>query len=714
MKKRILASFALTILATAAYAQIIQQVGQQQYAQHNQSGANQVGLIEQRQNATPSLNGVNYGNYAITFQGTPTNTGANQLTIQQNDGSQGNRSGISQDGGPSNNAIITQNGGPDGLSGGGTSASATIGAPGGDGNFAGIAQTGAGNAAAILENNNSRRNTGEIYQNGTINQALMSQSHNSVNNRSFIYQGYTGSGIAAAPTVNAFAQIQQGRASDTDVALGAFVLPEAVGNLAIVTQTASNVKASIGQGGLPFDDNTAGRSESSRATIVQSAVQTEALIYQGAGGGETIGTQASIDQSALGSGAFIYQGVFGLGSDEQSTATIQQTSTGGGTNAATVVQGYFSATHRDQATIAQTGTATHSSAQILQGTGSNGGTYSSGDVATISQMGKGTLATINQNSNLLIDQASGQSSGQNNSASITQEVGVVGNGALSTNGAGGFTVDPTATGVALIDQGVAVNGAVLQANRNTAAINQVSGTGLRAHIAQGRDGALQDAAGNIFTLNGLNGTPVSLVGTLANDNVASIAQLSGNAHTANIFQDGRFNTATVTQSNGNGSQALIVQTTSSQRALASISQTSGGINNVATILQFAGSNADGSGQYGNVATISQVAGSNNVAFLQQGLQGSPSSSNDNAATITQNGSNNFARFLQVGNNNSVDITQNGNNNKVLNMAGDPGSFGSQQGYNNRLTLVQEGGNMGVTYRYSQIGNNNTQVVTQHF
>jgi hypothetical protein len=193
------------------------------------------------------------------------------------------------------------------------------------------------------------------------------------------------------------------------------------------------------------------------------------------------------------------------------------------------------------------------------------------------------------------------------------------------------------------------------------------------------------------------------VGTIANDNSASIPQTSGDNHNANIFQNGRFNSATVTQQNGNAHQALIIQIANSQRASATINQTSGGTGNAATILQFAGSNADGVDAFGNTATINQVAGSSNVAFVQQGLQGVATSSNDNVATITQNGSGNFARFLQVG-----------NNNQVLNLAGDPGSYSSQQGYNNRLTLVQEGGNTGVIFKYTQIGNNNTQVVNQHF
>lgn len=212
-------------------------------------------------------------------------------------------------------------------------------------------------------------------------------------------------------------------------------------------------------------------------------------------------------------------------------------------------------------------------------------------------------------------------------------------------------------------------------------------------------------------MNGLNGVAVTLQGTTATDNTASITQTSGDNHSASIFQTSRFNTASVTQNGGSGAQALIVQTSNSQRALATISQTAAGTGNSATILQFAGSNADNKGTFGNQAIISQSLGSNNVALIQQGGQGFASSSNDNFASITQNGSTNSVQFLQTGNNNSADITQNGVGNLVTGMAN---TFASQEGYNNRLTLVQEGGSVGVTFRYTQIGNNNSQVVNQHY
>ncbi len=637
---------------------------------------------------------VNYGNYAITFQGTPNNTGANTLVINQNDGSQGNRAGIGQSGGPNNSATINQNGGINGLSGGATSASATIGAPGEDGNFAGISQIGAQNTAIINENNNSRRNKAETYQNGNANLATTNQSNNSINNTAFVYQGFSAAGVTATAVNNAVARIQQGKLNAGDALVaGSSVTPEAVNSTAVITQTASNVTATINQGAFFNSAIGSGRADGVDARISQSATGNTAIINQGVQGGEAIGSRASITQTSTNQNAQITQGFRSTGSDNQSTASIIQsgTRTTGVGLSAFIDQGDYGATDRNQASINQTATAVNATANLYQAF--NTGAYSSGDKATITQSGRNVTAYIGQQDATNINV--GESNGRDNTATLTQDVNV-------TNGS------------AVIEQGnTTTAGQVIQVNRNTATITQTAGTGHRARIGQG-DYQLSDANRTAIAATGLNGTVVTLSGTISNDNTASVTQTSGDNHNANIFQTGRFNSASVAQSNGNAHQALIIQTANSQRAMASISQTSTGTGNAATILQYAGSNADGRGIFGNMASISQVSGSNNVAFVQQGLQGAATSSNDNMATITQNGSNNFARFLQVGNNNMVNITQNGNNNQVLNLAGDPGSYGSQQGYNNRLTLVQNGGNVGVTYRYTQIGNNNTQVVNQNF
>jgi hypothetical protein len=327
-----------------------------------------------------------------------------------------------------------------------------------------------------------------------------------------------------------------------------------------------------------------------------------------------------------------------------------------------------------------------------------------GSAAIINQKGDDTSTTIYYYY---------QTNDRDKNATITQISSDISNTeARIFTGNNDFNNNNTATGVARITHGpVNYTGIdVLQTNRNTASISQVAGSGLKAKVQQGGlDTTFNNAANISFGIVGLNGTPVALVGTVANNNVGTITQTLGETSNVNIFQNGRFNTATVTQANGNAHQALIVQTSNSQRASATISQTSTGTGNAATILQFAGSNADGQGQFGNIASISQVSGSNNVAFVQQDIQGSATSLNDNMATITQNGSSNFARFLQVGNNNMVNITQNGNNNQVLNLAGDLGSYGSQIGYNNHLTLVKEGENAGSVFKYILTSHQNSSV-----
>jgi hypothetical protein len=688
MKKLVLTSTALLALAAASYAQLITQVGRQQFARQNQFGQNQTGVISQVQ-TVGDPNRVNYGNYAVTFQGTPANTGANNLVLNQNAGSQGNRAGISQSGGPNNNATINQNGGPDGLSGGATSASATIGAAGEDGNFAGIAQIGAANTAIINENNNSRRNTAETYQNGNNNTATTNQSNNSVNNTALVYQGFSGPSITSTAVNNAVALITQGKANAGDISTGS-ATPEAVGNTAIITQTASNVTAAISQGG-PTGIGGVGRADGVEARITQSATGVEAAILQGVDGGEAIGSKAFITQTATNQSASIFQGTGATGSDNQSTASITQNGASGvPASTVSIFQGNSGATDRDQAIVVQTGSVANANAVIFQGNGASA--YSSGDKATIAQQGQGVVSVIFQ--------SIGNTNSRDNVASITQGASVVGNG--------------TTTGFGLITQGSSA-GSVLEINRNTATLNQIAGTGLTAQIVQGAQSAVIGANGASFGITTLNGVALAQTGTITSDNMANLTQQAGDNHNANIFQTGgRYNTASVAQNRGNGATALIVQTANAQWATASISQTSAGTGNSAYILQYAGSNADRIGTYGNMASISQVAGSNNLAFVQQGIPNAATSSNDNLASITQNGSGNFARFLQVGNNNAVSITQNGDNNRVLNLAGDPGSYGSQQGYNNRLTLVQEGGTTGVTFRYTQIGNNNMQVVNQHY
>ena len=706
MKNLIFTGASLLLLAATTQAQIFQQ-GDTQFAQQVQNGPNQTGSISQQQGT-----GTNYGNYAITFQGTSSNTGANTVTINQNggpvtsapgvlpptigpgQGSQGNRGAITQNGGPGNTATINQNGGPDGISGGGLSTSATLGAAGGDGNFAGILQQGMQNQATINENNNSRQNFGEVYQNGAGLKGTINQSNGSVNNKATVNQGFSGNMMGAAIT-NAEATINQGKINAGDMSAGP-AIAESIGNTATITQTVSNVKAFIAQGSSNLgDSNPPGRAEGSMASITQSAQNgvngSAATVLQGAFSGESIGSRATLTITGENNPfSHIVQGYGASGSDNGSTASITMAGT---SSNAYINQAFNGQTDGDQATITQSSGVQFGSADIAQGAGIN--TFSRNDKATIVQTGQGDISQIFQNSNF---GNSNQANGSDNIATVMQM-----NGVSNVRG--------------IIVQGLSTGGSMAQAVRNQAAINQTGGTGHKAYIGQGTDAANgsnptggPDLTG---TRNGTNsGNLTAVLGLIAIDNVSTINQSGGTNMTATILQSGRNNQGTINQSAGSNSNALIVQTDNSRFARAVINQSSTNANNQAKAFQFAGTNADGKGGFGNQIEINQVGeGTGNIAIAQQGYQGATSSSNDNFFRVTQNGSYNQARMLQVGNSNFVDLTQNGSGNELRGEDG-PGSTASQIGYGNRLTLVQNGGPNGQIFQYKQIGNNNTQIVNQ--
>ena len=693
MKKLILTGAALIAFAAAAQAQIFQN-GIQQFAQQIQSGTNQTGVINQLKG-----DGTNYGNYAITFQGTSSNTGMNTANINQNggpnadgtgggpnSGSQGNRGAITQNGGPNNLATINQNGGPDGLSGGGTSVSATLSAPGEDGNFAGILQQGSNNTAQIDENNNSRRNAAEVYQNGNRLTGTILQSNGSVNNKASVNQGFVNN-VAGTPITNSQATIRQGKINAADMSASGSSISESIGNTANITQSVSNVNAIISQGSTPVNGGNPGRAEGSTAGITQNAVNTgfQAGINQGTNSGESIGSRATLTITGENNTqGFISQGFGAGGLDNGSTAAITMAGT---TSFAIIQQAERGQTDGDAATITQSSAVQGSFATIQQGFafgGFSGILFSRNDKATINQTGLNNNSTIFQNS---VMSNTGQANGSDNIATVMQ-----------TNGVSNVTGN--------INQGVSSGTGTAQAVRNQATINQTSGTNQTAYIGQGTD----DAGG--ATLTTLSG-PAATLGLIANDNMATITQSGGNNMQARLLQSGRNNLGTITQSAGSNSTAQIVQTSNSRFGRAVITQSSSGNGNMAQAFQFAGTNADGRGAFGNEIEINQVGtGSNNIAIAQQGVQGATSSSNDNFIRFVQNGSNNQARMLQTGNNNFVDVTQTSNDNR-LEGTGGMGTFASQQGYNNRLTLVQNSnGGTGKVFTYTQIGNNNTQNVVQ--
>ena len=695
VKKVFLSGAALLAFAAMTHAQIFQQ-GNTQFAQQQQNGPDQTGVISQQ--GTPT---TNYGNYAITFQGQGQNIGPNQANINQNSGpttsasgvvppvigagqgSQGNRGAISQNGG-GNRATINQNGGPDGISGGGLEQAATLGLAGGDGNFGGILQQGVGNAATVNQNNNSRRNFGEVYQHGENLTGSINQSSGSVSNRATINQGFANN-VGVAPITGSTATINQGT-------LDRNYRTESIGNTANITQTVSNVKAIISQGsidpGRPF---VPGRAYGSTATLTQSAFYNgTSTITQGADSGESIGSRATLiisGENNLGENNLtnnnrlggIIQGSGPTGLDNGSTANITQA---GRTSSAYISQGNYGQTESDQATINQSSTVQDSWAEIYQALGAK--SSSRNDQATILQTGQRNFALIYQNSGF-----STVVKGSDNVATINQINDII-NSQVSIN------------------QGVTSGSVPAQAIRNQATVNQISGNRQYASIGQGTSGPSGIVPISLTPLSG----PDAVLGLIAIDNRATITQSGSGYHNATILQSGRNNVGTINQSNGSYNTATIIQTANSRFASAIINQSSSGSFNIARAFQFAGSNADGRGGFGNQIEINQIGtGSYNTAIAQQGFQGATDASNDNFIRFTQNGSSNTAKLYQQGNNNFADVTQNGNGN-VFKGEGDS-SYASQIGYGNRLTLVQNAGpNGGQVFSYTQIGNNNTQVVTQ--
>jgi len=743
MKKLILTSTALLAFAAASFAQT-NQTGVQQEAVQLRTGQGQTGIINQQQNS-----GTNYGNYAITVQGQQSNTGPNAANINQNgangNGSQGNRAGITQNGGgqglAANNALINQNGGPEGLSGGGVSSSATMGAAAEDGNFAGIAQQGTQNTATINQNNNSRRNGGEIYQNGSVNTGTISQSNGSINNDAYILQGYNGQNVIGTAVNNATATINQGRIASTDAGNGNLV-PESVTASARITQQASNTTARIDQGTVGIGGTAAegananptgtsnGRADGSVATVNQVAGSdfSVATIEQGVYNAESFGSQATITQSKSYNQGRISQGgsSFDLvspaagvgGSDQGSIARLTQNGAGTATNLnrALITQGTRGGTTLENvATLTQSEGVVNGSALITQGAGA--GAFSSNDEARITQASQAnTPAAIGQTGAIIIQNSStvggASATGRLNLGVIDQRTGVLNSTA--------FVLQGYATAA----------GANITASRNEGRVTQVNGTGLRAIVQQGANAifntpVVANPAGTpavIATYTDLftstvavpDGTAIATpLGNIATNNIGTIQQDGGTNHSAQIVQNGRFNRALINQGGAgtNNNVSAIIQAEGSDRASAEILQNAGQ-NNVARITQFSGSDTDNSGT-GNFARIQQLTGSNNVAVVQQGrpLSVSQSSSNDNTFDLIQNGSNNSVRFLQTGNRNYASITQQGNNNVVR---GQGAQFASQQGYGNRLVLTQSNGTnqTQLVFQNTQVGNNLTATQMQ--
>ncbi|MBO0948595.1 beta strand repeat-containing protein [Fibrella forsythiae] len=716
MKKLILTGAALVAFAAASFAQnnsTVNQSGNAQTGVSTQNGNQQTANIQQV--GTVSGANQNFGNYAGTFQGTagsPNTSGPNTANINQNGGanggSQGNRAASTQSG---NNQLstINQNGGANGASGGGTTGAASLGSKAGDGNFAGTLQTGAYGTATVNQNNGSQNNLGEVYQNGSgasaaeQNQGTVNQSNTSSGNTGSVYQGFVAPGTMSSAVKGNQATINQGRTAASDPNYTVGVAAESINNRAAIQQTADGNNGRISQGATGDVDSdgaiSAGRSAGSQAQLTQSGANNTGTIDQGVESGNAIGSQATLNQSGTNNKGEIVQAGLNYAVDNGSTATIIQEGTNAGRTidagraadvGAGIYQGFVGTTTGNTASIHQTANSNDSEARIYQAFGGNA--TSAGDQGTIMQGGLNNFAQIVQSSTPYTGAAA---TGSGNQGFITQ-------------------VDGTSENDARMDQGRSEDGTGATATDNVGRINQ-SGNNSNAAISQGRI-YFVDADGNDVQLGAQDASETNLaLGNSSVRNDARIDQVGGTAQNANISQSGTDNDATITQTDGSMKRGVIVQTGGSANARATITQNENVTNNNASIYQIGGTDVNGSG-IGNDAGITQGGGSFNEAHVRQGAQSGPVS-NDNTATMTQNGNYNEARLRQTNSNNMATVMQTGGSssaitNRLRAATAVEDSFAIQNGIGNTLNVMQTSTTAANNANVSQVGNGNSGTVTQ--
>ena len=595
MKKSILAGIALLGLTATSYAQnssTVIQNGTSQTAVAGQTGNGQVSTISQVQSATATGSTTNFGNFGATSQ---TGTTSNTATVNQNNGSRGNRAYATQLGGNGNKATINQNDN----SGGGTTA-ATETAGGGDGNTAGTYQTGSNNTAGVNQNNVSQRNLGEVRQNGTTNFGTVNQSNTSKDNVGQVYQGFANN-TALQPLTGVTsntATIFQGKTNSTD-ATNPGQSAGALSNTATITQLSDVNSATIKQGATTnvyTGAGAAGQSIGSTATILQdvSAGGHTATIFQGTEGAQSATDAATITQAGSANIGQIIQGLgssgTAIGISMNNVATIKQAGTA---STALVTQGQIGVATGSMATINQTSTSNGGTVYIFQGFG--GFDSSTGDKAGVTQ--------------------GGAAGAGDNYVQITQggASGVVGGAVSSGNSATVTQGDGTSNNEAIIDQGV--NGGT--ATNNKASIDQKGTINNAVRIVQGRAFTLTDGSGASIT--------TGLVST---------------GSSATVTQDGSSNTGKIYQADGTngtgGHMATLMQTGSTNSALLYQEGTA----QKATIKQMGDNNTLDGGMTGSVAT--QMGDTNTATVMQTSAMGSAG---------------NMAHLMQAGSGNNAMITQ---------------------------------------------------------
>lgn len=187
MRKKIFTSGAFVVFITSAWAQntaTLNQFGTEQTAGQTQTGNQQVSVVAQRQ-----ADGLNVGNWATTHQ---TGTLPNTAIIQQNNGSQHNRSSVTQVGAEQwaladqlgevslNDVLIRQSGG--------NNRGAVFQQYMSHENNAALSQSGSGNEAELHQRNQVSQNEITVTQTGTDGSVFVRQSYGEVGSSAVVWQ----------------------------------------------------------------------------------------------------------------------------------------------------------------------------------------------------------------------------------------------------------------------------------------------------------------------------------------------------------------------------------------------------------------------------------------------------------------------------------------------------------------------------------------------
>jgi hypothetical protein len=176
---------------------------------------------------------------------------------------------------------------------------------------------------------------------------------------------------------------------------------------------------------------------------------------------------------------------------------------------------------------------------------------------------------------------------------------------------------------------------------------------------------------------------------------------SGRAQEAFITQAGYGISASSTQNNGNGAVGSNYVSSSQSGTYQSVYTYQSGTDNDAYLTQRGQNSYSSTSQYGTTNYVSSIQsnaggaqtsavlyqnGTSNKVYLDQ--TDNQANSSSTTATVYQfNGINNLAKLSQLGDDNHVYIEQFGSNNTVQGLTG-TGSFASQQGTSNSLSIVQ--------------------------